>query len=147
ESVLGCAGRELAELELWRKYGDGRELGAGVVDVKGFNQDTPEDVARRIRRVLEVCPAEKLTVNPDCGFGWSPRYQCNQKLTALAAGPGLVREGVGGGPRGGRGGLRGAGRRRRRIDHVVGVLVGPLEGGGVDVLDLGSAQGRELLGQ
>jgi 5-methyltetrahydropteroyltriglutamate--homocysteine methyltransferase len=89
--VLEFAGRELSELELWKKYGDGRELGAGVVDVKGFNQDTPEDVARRIRRVLEVCPAERLTVNPDCGFGWSPRYMCNQKLRALAAGAALAR--------------------------------------------------------
>src|SRR5439155_916817 len=39
--VLEFAGREMAELDLWQKYGDGRELGAGVVDVKGFNQDTP----------------------------------------------------------------------------------------------------------
>ncbi|HXG04864.1 MAG TPA: methionine synthase [Candidatus Binatia bacterium] len=89
--VLEFASRELAELDLWKKYGDGRELGAGVVDVKGFNPDTPEDVARRIRRVLEVCPAEKLTVNPDCGFGWSPRYICKQKLRALAEGAALVR--------------------------------------------------------
>jgi 5-methyltetrahydropteroyltriglutamate--homocysteine methyltransferase len=89
--VLEFASRELAELDLWKKYGDGRELGAGVVDVKGFNQDTPEDVARRIRRVLEVCPAERLVVNPDCGFGWSPRAMCNQKLRALAAGAALVR--------------------------------------------------------
>jgi 5-methyltetrahydropteroyltriglutamate--homocysteine methyltransferase len=89
--VLEFAGRELSELELWRKYGDGRELGAGVIDVKGFNQDSPEDVARRIHRVLEVCPAEKLTLNPDCGFGWSPRYMCNQKVRALAAGAALAR--------------------------------------------------------
>jgi 5-methyltetrahydropteroyltriglutamate--homocysteine methyltransferase len=89
--VLEFAGREMSELDLWKTYGDGRELGAGVVDVKGFNQDTPEDVARRIRRVLEVCPAEKLTLTPDCGFGWSPRYLCNQKITALAAGAALVR--------------------------------------------------------
>ncbi len=84
--VLEFAGREMAELPLWKKYGEGRELGAGVVDVKGFNQDTPEKVAARIRQVLEVCPPEKLTVNPDCGFGWSPRYMCNQKIRALAAG-------------------------------------------------------------
>jgi len=89
--VLEFAGRELSELDLWKKYGEGRELGAGVVDVKGFTQDTPEDVAARIRRVLEVCPAEKLYVNPDCGFGWSPRYMCNQKIGALAAGAKLVR--------------------------------------------------------
>jgi 5-methyltetrahydropteroyltriglutamate--homocysteine methyltransferase len=89
--VLEFAGREFSELDVWKKYGDGRELGAGVIDVKGFYPETGEDVARRIRRVLEVCPAEKLTVNPDCGFGWSPRYMCNQKLRGLAAGAALVR--------------------------------------------------------
>ena len=89
--VLEFAGRELSEIDLWKKYGDRRELGAGVVDVKGFTQDTPEVVARRIRRVLTVCPPEKLTVNPDCGFGWSPRYMCNQKIRALAAGARLAR--------------------------------------------------------
>lgn len=90
--VLEFASRELSELDLWTKHGDGRELGAGVIDVKGFDPETPEDVARRIRRVLEVCPAEKLTVNPDCGFGWSPRYMCNQKLRSLAAGAAIVRK-------------------------------------------------------
>jgi 5-methyltetrahydropteroyltriglutamate--homocysteine methyltransferase len=89
--VLEFASREMAELDLWKRYGEGRELGAGVVDVKGFAQDTAEDVARRIRKVLHVCPAEKLTVNPDCGFGWSPRYMCNQKLSGLAGGAALVR--------------------------------------------------------
>src|SRR2546426_12694806 len=74
----------MAELDVWKTYGEGRELGAGVVDVKGFAQDTAEDVAKRIRKVLKVCPAEKLTLNPDCGFGWAPRYMCTAKLTALA---------------------------------------------------------------
>jgi methionine synthase II (cobalamin-independent) len=49
-------------------------------------------VARRIRKVLQVCPAEKLTLNPDFVFGWSPRYMCNQKLRGLAAGAALVRK-------------------------------------------------------
>ncbi len=88
--VLEFAGRELAELDLWKEYGRDRELGAGVVDVKGFYPETPEDVAKRIRRVLTVCKAEKLSVNPDCGFGWSPRYICNQKIRALAAGAALL---------------------------------------------------------
>jgi 5-methyltetrahydropteroyltriglutamate--homocysteine methyltransferase len=70
-------------------------LGAGVIDVKGFEQDTAEDVARRIRRTLQACPPERLTVNPDCGFGWSPRAMCNQKLRALAAGAALVRRELG----------------------------------------------------
>jgi 5-methyltetrahydropteroyltriglutamate--homocysteine methyltransferase len=93
--VLEFAGRELSEIDLWKKYGDGRELGAGVVDVKGFNPDTAQDVAGRIRKVLEVCSPDKLTVNPDCGFGWSPRYMCNEKLRGLVAGAALVRKEIG----------------------------------------------------
>jgi 5-methyltetrahydropteroyltriglutamate--homocysteine methyltransferase len=94
--VLEFAGREMAELDLWAQYAqEGRELGAGVIDVKGFYPETPEDVADRIRRVLKVWPAERLYVNPDCGFGWSPRGMCNGKIAALAAGARLVRKDLG----------------------------------------------------
>ena len=72
--------------------GDDRELGAGLIDVKNFYTDTPEDVAKRIRTALKYVRPEKLWVNPDCGFGWSPRYMCNQKIGALAAGARLARE-------------------------------------------------------
>ena len=90
--VLEFANRGMDDLRFWKEFPSDKELGAGVIDVKGFNQDTVDEVAARIRRVLQVCPAEKLTVNPDCGFGWSPRYMCNQKLAALAAGTALVRK-------------------------------------------------------
>ena len=90
--VLEFASRELSELDLWKEYGQDRELGAGVIDVKGFYPESPEDVAGRIRRVLTVCSPEKLYVNPDCGFGWCPRYMCNQKVRALAAGAALARK-------------------------------------------------------
>jgi 5-methyltetrahydropteroyltriglutamate--homocysteine methyltransferase len=91
--VLEFAGREMAELDLIGQYrNEGRELGAGVIDVKGFHPESAEDVAGRIRRVLGVWPADRVWVNPDCGFGWSPRAMCNGKLAALAAGAGLVRQ-------------------------------------------------------
>ncbi|MBI2466269.1 MAG: methionine synthase [Candidatus Rokubacteria bacterium] len=94
--VLEFASRELAELDFVAQYAkEGRELGAGVVDVKGFYPETPEDVADRIRRILKVWPAEKLCVNPDCGFGWNPRGMCNGKITALAAGARIVRKELG----------------------------------------------------
>ena len=89
--VLEFAGREFSELDLWKEYGQDRELGAGVIDVKGFYPESSEDVAKRVTRVLGVCKAEKLSVNPDCGFGWSPRYMCNQKVRSLAAGAVLAR--------------------------------------------------------
>ena len=62
------------------------------VDVKGFYPETEEDVAERIRRVLKFVSPEKLSLNPDCGFGWSPRAMANQKLKALAAGARIVRK-------------------------------------------------------
>ena len=52
--VLEFASRELSEVDLWQKYGDGRELGAGVVDVNGFQEGTAGGGGRRIRRVLRV---------------------------------------------------------------------------------------------
>ena len=89
--VLEFASRELAEIELWPQWDDGRELGAGVIDVKSFHPETPEDVAARIRRLLQFVKPEKLYLNPDCGFGWSPRGMCVQKLQAMVAGAKIVR--------------------------------------------------------
>jgi 5-methyltetrahydropteroyltriglutamate--homocysteine methyltransferase len=94
--VLEFAGREMAELDFIGHYAhEGRELGAGVVDVKGFHPESPREVADRIHRVLKVWPAERLTVNPDCGFGWSPRGMCNGKVRALAEGARQVRRDLG----------------------------------------------------
>jgi 5-methyltetrahydropteroyltriglutamate--homocysteine methyltransferase len=96
--VLEFAGREMAELDFIAQFArEGRELGAGVIDVKGFHPETPDEVAERIRKVLKIWPAEKLYVTPDCGFGWSPRYMCNAKVRALAAGARLVRKELGAG--------------------------------------------------
>jgi 5-methyltetrahydropteroyltriglutamate--homocysteine methyltransferase len=89
--VLEFASRELAEVERWPEWARDRELGAGVIDVKSFHPETAEEVAARIRAVLRHVAADKLSVNPDCGFGWSPRGMCNQKLRALVEGTRLVR--------------------------------------------------------
>jgi 5-methyltetrahydropteroyltriglutamate--homocysteine methyltransferase len=90
--VLEFASREMAEIEKWREWNDGRELGAGIIDVKSFYPETPEDVAARIRQVLQYAKAEKVYINPDCGFGWSPRNMALGKLRAMVAGSKMVRE-------------------------------------------------------
>jgi 5-methyltetrahydropteroyltriglutamate--homocysteine methyltransferase len=90
--VLEFAGREMAEIELWKDWNDGRELGAGVIDVKSFYPETPEDVADRIRTTLQYAEAGSVYINPDCGFGWGPRYNAVAKLNAMVAGTRLVRD-------------------------------------------------------
>ncbi|MBI3971488.1 MAG: cobalamin-independent methionine synthase II family protein [Chloroflexi bacterium] len=89
--VLEFAGRELAEIDLWQRLSIDRELGAGVIDVKSFYPETPEQVAGRIRRLLQLVPAGKLWLNPDCGFNHSARWVCAAKLHALVEGTRLVR--------------------------------------------------------
>jgi 5-methyltetrahydropteroyltriglutamate--homocysteine methyltransferase len=89
--VLEFAAREMYEIERWPEWSDGRELGCGVIDVKSFYPETAEDVAERVRLALKYVPADKLVLNPDCGFGWSPRGMCNGKLQALAGGAAVVR--------------------------------------------------------
>lgn len=89
--VFEFANREMAEASLWRDGEVPQELGAGVVDAKSFYLETPEDVAERIRELLHYCPAERLWINPDCGFSDLPRWLAAAKLRRLVEGAEIVR--------------------------------------------------------
>jgi 5-methyltetrahydropteroyltriglutamate--homocysteine methyltransferase len=93
--VLEFANRELADVGLWKEFPTDKELGAGVVDVKSFKAEAPEDVAARIREVLKYVRAERLWINPDCGFFETPRWIGVAKLRAMVAGARLVRKELG----------------------------------------------------
>jgi 5-methyltetrahydropteroyltriglutamate--homocysteine methyltransferase len=89
--VFEYANREMAEIEMWRDVGVDREVACGVVDVKSFYMETPEDVAERVRRCLEHVPLDKLSLVPDCGFFPVPRWVAFEKLKRLVAGVRVVR--------------------------------------------------------
>ena len=67
----------------------------GLIDQKSFYIETPEDVAERIRTALKYVPAEKLWINPDCGFNPTPRWIALPKLNAMVAGTKIVRRELG----------------------------------------------------
>ena len=48
-------------------------------------------MAGRIERLLEVVPADRLQVGPDCGMKYLPRDVAFAKLRALVAGAELAR--------------------------------------------------------
>src|SRR5439155_21988449 len=75
-----------------------KELGAGVLDLKNFYVESPDLVARRIRRLLESVKAERLWINPDCGLARLPRHLAFAKLQAPVAGAHQVRNGLVGAP-------------------------------------------------
>lgn len=92
ELVLEFANRELAELELLNDIAAERDVAVGVVDVKSYYIETPEDVAARVRKVLEHVPAERLRIVPDCGFSQTARWASRAKLQAMVAGTRIVRQ-------------------------------------------------------
>jgi 5-methyltetrahydropteroyltriglutamate--homocysteine methyltransferase len=90
--VFEFANREMAESGLWREFDCQKELGAGVLDLKNFYVESPELAARRIRRMLESVPVERLWINPDCGLARLPRHLAFAKLRALVTGTQIVRD-------------------------------------------------------
>jgi 5-methyltetrahydropteroyltriglutamate--homocysteine methyltransferase len=93
--LLEFANREMADLDRLPDLAERTRIAAGVIDVKSFYQETAEDVAERIRRVLAFVPAERLYVTADCGFSAIPRWLARAKLRAMVAGARLVRRGYG----------------------------------------------------
>lgn len=89
--VLEFANREMAEIEHLAGLSKQFRIAAGVVDVKSFHEETAEEVAARIRRVLAHVPADRLMVTADCGFSAIPRWLARNKMQALVAGTRLVR--------------------------------------------------------
>jgi len=64
---------------------------AGVIDVKSTVTESADEVADRIRQVLEYVPADRLGLSTDCGLINLPRMIAASKLRALADGAAMVR--------------------------------------------------------
>lgn len=89
---LEFANREMVESDIYPMFEGKFDFMAGVVDIKSFWQEPPEEIASRIRTFLETVPAERLSVSPDCGFFQLPRWLCRQKLINLVKGAQIVRD-------------------------------------------------------
>jgi 5-methyltetrahydropteroyltriglutamate--homocysteine methyltransferase len=92
ELVLEFANREMAEVGILGEIAAaGRDVAAGIIDVKNSYIETAGDVAERIDAVLAAgVPPERLTLVPDCGFSQTARWAARAKLAALVAGRDLV---------------------------------------------------------
>jgi 5-methyltetrahydropteroyltriglutamate--homocysteine methyltransferase len=91
---LEFARRGEEDLQLFKEFKVPFALGMGVIDVKTHDIESPGLIADRIRRALDVIPAERLVINPDCGLVHLPRDVAFKKLSAMAEGTRMVREGL-----------------------------------------------------
>ena len=92
ELVLEFANREMAEVGILGEIAAaGRDVAAGVIDVKNSYLESPDEVAERIDLVLTAgVPADRLALVPDCGFSQTARWATMAKLRALVEGRDLV---------------------------------------------------------
>jgi 5-methyltetrahydropteroyltriglutamate--homocysteine methyltransferase len=93
--TLEFARRGGEDLDLFREFKPPFELGVGVIDIKSHEIETPDMVSEHIRRALEVMPAERIAIMPDCGCFHLPQDVAFAKLKAMVEGTKKVREELG----------------------------------------------------
>jgi 5-methyltetrahydropteroyltriglutamate--homocysteine methyltransferase len=95
EIHVEMASREFAEIDLIAQIAWRHDVAVGVIDVKSYYLETPQDVADRVRLCLKHAPAEKLSFAPDCGLSQTARWAARQKLRNMVEGVKLVRRELG----------------------------------------------------
>jgi 5-methyltetrahydropteroyltriglutamate--homocysteine methyltransferase len=63
---------------------DRKELGLGVVNPRTQRVERPEEIRSAVEAALELYPAERVFLNPDCGFGTFSNRPMNTRETASA---------------------------------------------------------------
>lgn len=69
----------------------GKDAAVGIVDVKSYYIESPQEIAERIRECLRYVPPERLVIAPDCGLSQTARWAARQKLFNMVQGAQLVR--------------------------------------------------------
>jgi 5-methyltetrahydropteroyltriglutamate--homocysteine methyltransferase len=95
EIHLEMASREYSEIELIEEVAKAKDVAVGIVDVKSYYIETPDDIAERVRQCLKHAPAERLSFAPDCGLSQTARWASRLKLKNMVAGVKIVREELG----------------------------------------------------
>jgi len=91
EFVLDFANREMVDVDLLKALPEDKDVQIGVLDIRTMQIESPEQVADRIRKVINVISPERVTLSTDCGMKPLPRLVAKMKLKALAEGAAIVR--------------------------------------------------------
>ncbi|MFM7182159.1 MAG: methionine synthase [Verrucomicrobiales bacterium] len=95
EMHVEMASREFAEIELISRIAERMDVAVGIVDVKSYYIESPEDIAHRVRLCLEHAPAERLVFAPDCGLSQTARWAAKRKLASMVEGTRMVKKDLG----------------------------------------------------
>ncbi len=91
EVHVEMANREFAEIELIAEFARRMDVAVGVIDVKSYYIETPEDVASRIETCLKYISPDQLAIAPDCGLSQTARWAARKKLANMVKGAQIAR--------------------------------------------------------
>ncbi len=95
EMHLEMATTAFSEIECIAQVVSKMDVAVGIIDVKGYYIETPEEVATRVRQCLEYAPADRLIFAPDCGLSQTARWAARRKLGNMVKGIGIVKKELG----------------------------------------------------
>jgi 5-methyltetrahydropteroyltriglutamate--homocysteine methyltransferase len=95
EIHVEMASREFAEIEIIDQIAKRRDVAVGIIDVKSYYIETPQDVAERVKLCLKYAPADRLSFAPDCGLSQTARWASRLKLKNMVAGVHAARKASG----------------------------------------------------
>lgn len=88
---------QAGDVAVFGQFPTEKEIGLGVVDVRGEIADTPELIVERVEKALNYLRPEQITLNPDCGFAPTSTNpisleEAYQKLSAMSQAAQILRE-------------------------------------------------------
>ncbi len=88
--AMEFAAPESHGVDVLARFPKNKVLGLGVIDQIDRNVETPEIVIDRVEEALRYVPADRMTLNPDCGFSPSAQNpmdidEAYLKLSAMSA--------------------------------------------------------------
>ncbi|HXW81374.1 MAG TPA: cobalamin-independent methionine synthase II family protein [Acidimicrobiales bacterium] len=81
--VLEMATPRAGEAEVFKEYSNEKEIGLGVVNPRTDEIEPIERIVDRVKEFLEFFDADKVYLNPDCGFGTFAERSVNSAGTAF----------------------------------------------------------------
>ncbi len=83
------------EVALIEQVAKRMDAAIGIIDVKSYFIETPEEIAARVRLCLQYAPPERLVFAPDCGLSQTARWASRKKLGNMVAGIREVKKSLG----------------------------------------------------
>ena len=95
--VLEMATPRAGEVDVFKEYRNEREIGLGVVNPRSDEVEEVSTIVERTKQMLEHFDADKIYLNPDCGFGTFAERNVNtpdiagKKLAAIGEAAQILR--------------------------------------------------------